>query len=456
MLKIKLPWHQSAFLLAGLLACAPQFARAESQSATKPNILYIVADDLGYNDVGFNGCKEIKTPNVDKLSHDGTILKSLYAQPLCSTSRASLLTGRYPCHTGIYGVVRPDVPWGLPLEERTLAQALKEAGYETAIVGKWHLGDQQAYLPTRRGFDHQYGLWTGNIDYFTHLRNGKLDWHKDDKPCDDQGYSTHLIAKEACRLIQEKDPNKPMFLYLPFNAVHFPYQVPDSYAKPYDNLGKQRGVLAGMDAAMDEAIGQVVSALEAKGIRTNTIILFNSDNGGPRPGVVSDNTPLRAGKGSIYEGGVRVCAFVNWPGHVPSQITNNAVLHEVDWYPTLIKLAGGSLEQKLPLDGRDIWPTLTKGARSPHADELTLCGTSHGKMAIRTGDWKLLVQGEHKKTPPELYNLAEDIAEKNDLSATHPEKVKELMANYEAVMKNAVESAGGKASGQPSKDHEED
>ena len=435
----------SAILLASL---------TELHAADKPNILYIVADDLGYNDVAFNGSKEIKTPNLDKLAYAGTILKSFYAQPLCSTSRASLLTGRYPCHTGIYGVVKPDVPWGLPLTERTLAQALKEAGYETAIVGKWHLGDQPAYLPTRRGFDHQYGLWTGNIDYFTHMREGKLDWHKDDQPCDDQGYSTHLIAKEACRLIQEKDPNKPLFLYLPFNAVHYPHQVPDSYTAPYANLSKGRRVIAGMCAAMDEAVGQVVAALEAKGMRDNTIILFNSDNGGPGG---NDNSPLSGHKGSIYEGGVRVCAFANWPGHIPSNATNNAVLHEVDWYPTLIKLAGGSLEQKLPLDGGDIWPTLTQGAQSPHADEVTLCGTAQGKIAIRSGDWKLLVQGENKKNPPELYNLAEDIGEKENLAATNPEKVKELMARYEAVMKTAVKGAGGKESGAtPAKDQQED
>ncbi len=441
---------------AGLLAYAPFPAWAEDTSAKKPNILYIVADDLGYNDVGFNGSKEIKTPNLDKLAKEGTILKSFYAQPLCSASRASLLTGRYPCHTGIYNVVRPDVPWGLPLEERTLAQALKEAGYETAIVGKWHLGDQPAYLPTRRGFDHQYGLWTGNIDYFTHMREGKLDWHKDDKPCNDQGYSTHLIAREACRLIQEKNPDKPLFLYLPFNAVHFPYMVPDNYLLPYSNLKGNRRVLAGMDAAMDEAIGQVIAALEAKGIRDNTLIIFNSDNGGPGPGTISDNSPLNGGKGSIYEGGVRVCAFVNWPDHIPSQATNHAVLHEVDWFPTLIKLAGGSLEQKLPLDGRDIWSVLSKGARSPHADEVTLCGTAKGLIAIRSGDWKLLIQGKGKKNnAPELYNLAEDIGEKHDLAATHPEKVKELMAQFDAVMKTAVEGAGSKAAGPNAKDHDE-
>lgn len=190
----------------------------------KPNILYILADDLGYNDVGFNGLSEIKTPNLDKLAKEGTILKSFYAQPLCSASRGALMTGRYPCHNGIYSVLPPGVKHLLPMEERVLPQALKEAGYETAIVGKWHLGDKPDYVPTHRGFDHEYGTWNTCQNYFTHLSNkGNLDWHKDDQPCNDQGYSPHLLAKEACRLIEEKDPKKPLFLYLPFNSVHAPY-----------------------------------------------------------------------------------------------------------------------------------------------------------------------------------------------------------------------------------------
>jgi arylsulfatase A-like enzyme len=418
-------------------------------AAAKPNILYILADDLGYNDVGFNGCKEIKTPNLDKLAHDGTILKSFYGQPLCSTSRASLLTGRYPCHTGIYGVggENKGSNFGLPLEERTLAQALKEAGYETAIVGKWHLGDAtDAYLPTHRGFDHQYGLHLGNIDYFTHIRLRKLDWWRDDKPCNDQGYSTHLLTKEACRLIQEKDPNKPLFLYLAFNAVHFPFQAPDNYLKLYPNLKGNRQIYAGMLAAMDEGIGQVLAALDAKGIRDNTIILFSSDNGGWGP---CDNSPLRGYKGSMYEGGERVCAFADWPGHIPSQATNNDVLHEVDWYPTLIKLAGGSLEQKRPLDGGDIWPVLTQRAKSPHFDEVTLCGTDRGDLAIRMGDWKLIIwtDEKYKNKTPELYNLAKDIGEKHDLAATNPEKVKQLKAKYDEVMRDAAPCLTGVAPG---------
>jgi len=415
-----------------------------SAEAGKPNILYILADDMGYADGGFNGCKDINTPNLDKLAHAGAILKSFYVQPVCSPTRASLMTGRYVSHTGVYTIVRPNAPWGLPLAERTLAQALREAGYATAIVGKWHLGEfQEAYRPTRRGFDHQYGLWFGMIDYFTHMRGEQLDWHRDDQPCKDEGYSTHLIAKEACRLIRETPAGKPLFLYLPFNAVHTPLQVPDEYLKPYANLTGQRRTYAGMVAAMDEAIGQVVATLKEKGILDNTLILFSSDNGGPAPGRITDNGPLRAGKGTIYEGGMRVCAFAHWPSHIPVS-TINEPLHAVDWYPTLIKLAGGSLEQKLPLDGLNIWPVLTQGAKSPH-DALLLCGMSPTEAALRMGDWKLVRHSQQE----ELYNLASDLGEQKNLATEHPDKVKELQTKLDALMKTAVPRPAAAAETQP-------
>ena len=416
---------------------------------SKPNIIYILADDMGYADPGFMGCEDIKTPNLKKLGETGTILKSFYAQPVCSPTRAALMTGRYAVRTGVYTVIPPNAKWGLQLEERTLAQALREAGYETAIVGKWHLGEfQEGYRPTNRGFDHQYGLWFGMIDYFTHMSGKKLDWHRNDQPCDDQGYSTQLLAKEACRIIREKSPDKPLFLYLPFNAVHSPFQAPDEYIKPYANLTGGRRIYAGMCAAMDEAIGQVLAALDEKNIRDNTLIIFSSDNGGPMPGRVTSNGPLRAGKGTIYEGGVRVCASVNWPGHIPAGAVTNEPLHAVDWFPTLVKLAGGSLDQKLPLDGRDIWPVLTQGAKSPH-DTLLLCGTVPECVALRAGEWKLLLNAKEKDAEEahadepggnkiELYNLVTDIGEQKNLATEQPEKVKELLAQIDAVMKAAV------------------
>ena len=422
---------------------------AGNRAPEKPNILYILADDMGYGDPGFMGSKDLRTPNIDRLAQGGTILSSFYVQPVCSPTRSTIMTGRLVSHTGVYTIVRPNAHWGLPLAERTLPQALREAGYETAITGKWHLGEfTTEYRPTQRGFDHQYGLWFGAIDYFTHHRDSILDWHRNDQPCNDEGYSTHLIAREACRLIRDRNPDKPFFLYLAFNAVHAPHQVPESYTKPFANLTGLRRTYAGMVAAMDEAVGQVIAALEEAKIRDNTLIIFTSDNGGPNPGRVTDNGPLRAGKGTIYEGGIRVCAAVNWPGHVPAGKTVAEPVQGVDWYPTLLKLAGSSLKQNLPIDGMDIWPVITVGAKSPHK-ALLLCGTRPQVRAIRAGDWKLLVGAtdrdaeqstieSNSQARVQLFNLADDVSEQHNLAGEFPGKVKEMLEQLDGLMKDAV------------------
>jgi len=398
------------------------------------------------------GSREMRSPNIDKLARQGAILDAHYVQPVCSPTRAALLTGRYATGTGVYTIVRPHAEWGLPLAERTLANALKDAGYQTALTGKWHLGEfQPAYLPTARGFDHQYGHYFGAIDYFTHVRDGSHDWHRDDKELKEEGYSTQLIAHEACRLIRQRDPAKPLFLYVPFNGVHTPLQVPESYQEPFAGLRENRRKLAGMLAAVDEAIGQIVGELETAGLRKNTLIVFSSDNGGPSPGTLSDNGPLRAGKGTIYEGGVRVCACVNWPGQIPAGTTIKQPLHAVDWYPTLVTLAGGSLEQKLPLHGRDVWPMLTQGAPSPHDALLLVQRPTHA--AVRMGDWKLIVTGDDEEAPSprkprakraddaaavELYNLAADVGEKNNLASQEPQRVAAMRAKLEELLKDAA------------------
>lgn len=210
------------------------------------------------------------------------------------------MTGRYPMRYGLQvGVIRPWANYGLPLEERLLPQALHDAGYTTAICGKWHLGSfDQAYFPHARGFDHSYGHLFGALDYFTHTRDGKADWYRDDVPLKEEGYSTHLIAREAVRLIKAQPKEKPLFLYVPFNAVHAPHQVPDKYKAPYKNLPDPRRTYAGMVAAMDEAIGQILGSLDETGRRQNAFIFFSSDNGGPNPRRVTSNGPLRAGKGT--------------------------------------------------------------------------------------------------------------------------------------------------------------
>jgi len=447
------------FLILAAVLAPGIAAPATETTAPRPNIVFILSDDHGWADVGWHST-EIKTPHLDRLAAAGAKLEQFYVQPVCSPTRAAFLTGRYPMRHGLQvGVVRPWSQYGLPLEERTLPQMLKAAGYTTAITGKWHLGHfDPAYLPTRRGFDHQYGHYNGNIDYYTHERDGAFDWHRDDRVNRDEGYSTHLIAREAVRLIQEKPADQPLFLYVPFNAVHAPHQVPEQYKTPYAALAEPRRTYAGMVAAEDEAVGQIVAALEAKGLRQNTLIVWSSDNGGPSPGRVTSNGPLRAGKGTLYEGGVRVCAFATWDGHIKPGSTVDAPLHMVDWYPTLARLAGASLEQKLPLDGRDAWAAIAEGAPSPH--DAILLNTTPTSGAIRMGDWKLVLNGsvndsevaenpapsaakksKKKKSAEdsvELFNLAQDPFEKTNLAAAQPTKVTELRARYATFAAQAV------------------
>ncbi len=451
------PWRfftQSLRLAAALLATFIATAHAaDVQPAAKPNIVFLLIDDLGFADCGFMGGKDIRTPNIDRLARDGAILDSLYVQPVCSPTRAALMTGRYATHTGVYTIVRPHATWGLPLAERTLANALKDAGYATAITGKWHLGEfEPAYLPTARGFDHHYGHYFGMIDYDTHMRGKELDWYRDGKLLKEAGYSTELIANEACRMITGKEKGKPLFLYVPFNGVHSPLMAPEKYLAPYGSLRGPRQKLAGMLSAVDEAIGQIVSALEKSGQRENTLIIFSSDNGGQKPG---ENTPLRGFKASIWEGGVRACGLVNWPGKIAGGAHIKEPMHTVDWYPTLVKLAGGSLEQKTPLDGRDVWPMLTQGAPSPH--EAILSVQSPTTAALRMGDWKLLMNASNRgseeadESAPnvkghgaaktdrfELYNLATDIGETTNLAAKEPERVTTMRAKLAELLKGAV------------------
>ncbi|AMV20326.1 arylsulfatase B [Planctomyces sp. SH-PL14] len=424
----------------------------------KPHIVVILADDLGSHDVGWRG-SEIRTPNLDALAASGATLDQFYVQPVCSPTRAALMTGRYPFRYGFQtGVVRPWANYGLPLEERMLPLALREAGYETAIVGKWHLGHfQPEYLPTRRGFEHQYGHYNGALDYFTHIRDGGFDWHRNDQVNRDEGYSTELIGREASRLIRERDKNRPLFLYVPFNGVHSPYQVPEEYSKRYPQFKGQRQTYAGMVTAMDDAVGEITAALKTAGILDNTLVLFSSDNGGPAPKRITSNGPLRAGKATVYEGGVRVCAFAAWPGHIPAGSSVQTPIHISDWYPTLLKVAGASEAQPLPVDGRDVLPVLTSGAKSTRTEIVVNAAPNRG--AIRVGDWKLVIGGdiadsEEGDTPApakpaakgvtvELFDLAKDPGEKTNLAESQPEQVRKLRETYDRLAAEAVTPKSG-------------
>ena len=438
-----------------------------SPAAEKPNIIYFLADDLGWTDVGWHG-SNIKTPNLDKLAEGGAKLEQFYVLPVCSPTRAALMTGRYPIRHGLQvGVVRPWAQYGLPLDERTIAQALKEAGYTTHISGKWHLGHfQPDYLPTHRGFDTQYGHYNGALDYFTHARDGGHDWHRNDQENHDEGYSTFLIGKEAVRVVDEAQPGKPFFLYVPFNAPHSPLQAPEEYLQRYAHItDKKRQAYCAMVECLDEQVGHVLAALERRSLADKTLIIFSSDNGGPIT-IGATNGKLRGQKGTLYEGGTRVPALAHWPGHIKPGTVINEPLHIVDWFPTLVQLAGAPPDQKNPLDGRDMWAVITASKPSPNEDILMNAVPTSG--AIRAGNWKLVLNGQIdannleesgvaksgvKKARPkqkgkapgkkadegiELFDLASDPYERNNLAGQNAEIVQQLRAKIEAYQKAAV------------------
>ena len=438
-------------VLATSLGLAPPVAAQVPQvSAPRPHIVYILADDQGWKDVGFHG-SDIKTPNIDQLAAQGARLEQFYAQPFCTPSRAALMTGRYPHRYGLQtAVILSNGKYGLATDEWLLPQALKEAGYRTAIVGKWHLGHaDRKYWPRQRGFDYQYGPLLGEIDYFSHSAHGIRDWFRNNQPVKERGYVTELLGQDAVRLIAGHDPKTPLFLYLTFTAPHAPYQAPQSYVDRYKQIADpNRRAYAAMITAMDEQIGKVLDALERRGMRSNTLLVFQSDNGGPRSAQVTgemdtskgsipaDNGPYRDGKAMLYEGGTRVVALANWPGRIKPGSILNEPLHIVDMYPTLARLAGAPLGKNKPLDGLDVWPALGEGKPSPR-DEVVYSIEPY-RAAVRKGDWKL-VWRTALPSRTELFNLAQDPEEKVNLADQNPEKVAELRQRIEALAREAAQ-----------------
>ena len=433
-------------LVATLLALAPAHATA----FTVPHIIHIVADDLGWKDVGFNGCTDIKTPNIDQLAAEGAVLAQFYVQPMCTPTRAVLMTGRYPFRYGLQTAVIPSVSaYGLDTEEWLMPQCLKEAGYRTAIIGKWHLGHaDRKWWPRQRGFDYQYGAMIGELDYFTHEEHGVLDWYRNNEPVREEGYTTELFGDDAVRLIEAHDPSTPLYLYLAFNAPHTPYQAPQAYIDRYRDIpDPTRRVYAAMVACLDDQIGRVVAALEKKGMRENTLILFHSDNGGTKnplfAGVMADmstvkipcdNGPYRDGKASLYEGGTRVCALANWPGRIQPGIVEG-LIHAVDLYPTLAALAAASTDKCKPLDGVNVWATIASGDPSPRQEIVYNVEPFRG--ALRQGSWKLIWR-TLLPSSVELYNLREDPSERTNLASADGDRVAAMQERLNALAREAA------------------
>lgn len=416
----------------------------------KPNIVFIMADDLGNSDLGYRGGK-MKTPHIDALAKGGARLESFYGMHVCTPSRASLMTGRYPIRYGLQTfVIFPSHTYGLPTDERTLPQALKDAGYRTLMVGKWHLGHaDRKYWPQNRGFDHFYGNVLGEVNYYTRERGGIIDWQRNGEFLKEDGYYTTLIGDEAVKLIEETDKNQPFFLYFASLAPHAPYEAPpELLSRHADIANPEERTYAAMISGLDDQVGRIVAALEKKGVRENTLIVFASDNGGATSGLFAsgakspeeraaeeggvsqqaktpaDNSPLRGGKGSLFEGGVRVPAFMNWPGKIQPRVVSDP-LHMVDVMPTVLALAGGEGSASHPFDGRDIWETVATGKPSPHEEVLINVEAFRG--SIRQGRWKYTkIGGLPGKT--ELFDLEKEPSEQTNVINEYPEVAKQLEA----------------------------
>lgn len=442
-------------LALAILSALPSALPAAAPSG-KPNIIVIVADDLGWADVGYHGSK-IKTPNIDRLCRSGVELDQHYVAPMCTPTRAGFLTGRYWSR---FGNTKPSNERVLPWDTVTLAKALRDAGYDTAITGKWHLGSKAEWGPRKFGFNHSYGSLGGGVTPWNHRykRGPHTDtWHRDDVLLEEKGHVTDLIAAEAVRFIETKR-DTPFFLYVPFTAVHTPFDEPQAWLDSAAHVPEARRQYAACAQHLDDAIGRIVDALQRRDSLKNTLIVFFSDNGGTngddstsypdtevKGSIRGLNTPLRGWKTQVYEGGIRVPAFVHWQDHLaPRKVTTP--IHVVDWMPTLCKVAGYEAQDGLKWDGRDLGALLATDVKQPEPRTFYCQGVGRRSAALRDGDWKLVVHRSGTTSKRELFDLAADPFEKIDLSARHPERVKaleSLLSREEAKDRDSLDPESG-------------
>ena len=433
------------------LACAGVACMSDREAPRLPDIVIVLADDLGWKDVGFHGAG-FPTPNIDRIAAEGVELTRLYAAPVCSPTRVALLTGRYPIHYGLQRVtIKPWTDLGVPPNEETLAEMLGRAGYERrGVFGKWHLGDALRFHPLEQGFTEFVGHYGGSIDYFEHTRLGALDWHHDYSLSREEGYSTELIGRHAVRFIRESPADQPLFLYVPFNAIHGPNHATTAYLAASAGIKPEnRRIKAAMTASMDDQIGAILGALEARGTLDDSLLLFFSDNGGVPP-AGSSNEPLRGRKHTVYEGGIRVAAAARWPaGGIQGGRKVDTPLSVLDIFPTLMGVAGVEARQDGRLDGEDVIQVL-RGDTSGRGDfqfhsyfnGQTIPGNGAAsdaerreRNAVVTNEWKLIREGPNldRTEDPwadatlELYRISVDPNEASDVSASHPDILAELL-----------------------------
>jgi arylsulfatase A-like enzyme len=409
---------------------------AAQTTARRPNIVVILADDLGYADVGFNGCPDIPTPNIDTLARQGVRCSSGYvSHPFCSPTRAGLLTGRYQQRFGhennpTYDPT--DLSLGLPTDQTTLAQVLRASGYVTGAIGKWHLGAAPRFHPNRRGFDEYFGFLGGGHIYLPG-EPGSREYQspilRNNDPVDEREYLTDAFSREAVRFI-ERHARRPFFLYLAYNAVHTPLQALPKYRDRFPGIAdNRRRTYAAMQGALDDGVGRVLEALRDQKLDRDTLVFFLSDNGGPPTANGARNDPLRGTKGQVYEGGIHVPFVVRWRGTLPEGAVLDAPVISLDIFPTAVAAAGGALPAGLKLDGVNILPALAGDTEAPPHERLFWREGGGAAFAVREGRFKLVRQGSEG---PQLFDLAADPTEANDLAGARPDVVDRLEAARKA------------------------
>lgn len=414
--------------LAVTLAAASIASAQTTGPGGKPNIVVIVADDLGYSDLGVQGGKDVVTPNIDALAKAGTRFTNAYAScPVCSPTRAGLMTGKYQQRFGHEQNPLPsaDTVFGLPTTEKTLADHLKAAGYHTGGLGKWHLGNEPQFYPTKRGFDEWFGFLGGMHKY---VQNAQPEAHfnairRGDEPVGVEGYFTDAINREAVSFI-DRNAEKPFFLYVAYNAPHVPLQAPPKYRQRFANVkDNQRMLMCAMMAAVDDGVGEVAATLKKHGLDDNTLVFFFSDNGGPK-GNGTDNAPFRGNKGETLEGGIRVPFIMRWPGQVPAGKVDDRIAITLDVTATTLAVAGAVPSTKL--DGVNLLPFVKGDAGTIHESLFWRFGP---RNAVRSGAWKMQWNGDE---PRKLYEIAKDPTESTDVAAAHPDVARKLSADWDA------------------------
>jgi arylsulfatase A-like enzyme len=430
-------WNRVFFQI--LLILCPVLLSA--QSNTRPNIVVILSDDQGYADISYNPLhqSEVSTPNMDNLAREGIFFTQAYITGnVCSPTRAGLLTGRYQQRAGIY--TAGEGGNGLSLEEKIFPQYLKDAGYVSGAFGKWHLGLTPEFNPASRGFDEFYGfMGRGAHDYYR-LSNAKDPIYRNLDKINDKGYLTTRLTEEAVDFI-DNHKAEPFFLYLAYNAVHYPQQAPEEDIKLFNTGDPDRDILMAMIKHLDMGVGEVVTKLKKEGIWENTILVFLTDNGGSEK-MHANNTPLRGYKQTNYEGGVRTPFIISWPERFKGGRQISTPIVSLDILPTVLDAIGVQEPVEKSLDGKSILPVIEASKAELHENLFWSEGSSRGTWAVRSGDWKLVV----KKEQVELFNLAMDVSESKDLSDKHPDIVKEMSALYDSWLEEMADPMNKKTS----------